>query len=145
MVTHQAPPSLGFSRQELRSGLPFPSPMHEKEKWKWSHSVVSDSQDPMDCSPPGSSVHGIFQARVPEWGAIALSEKAWGELKCMLLSVRDLSEKATNYIIQVTWHSGKDKIKEAVKLCLQRVGRGRKWIGKAQRHFRAMKLLWMIL
>ena len=27
--------------------------------------------DPMDCSPPGSSVHGIFQARVPEWGAIA--------------------------------------------------------------------------
>ena len=29
--------------------------------------------DPMDCSPPGSSVHGIFQARVLEWGAIALS------------------------------------------------------------------------
>ena len=31
--------------------------------------------DPMDCSPPGSSVHGIFQARVLEWGAIALSTK----------------------------------------------------------------------
>ena len=30
--------------------------------------------DPMDCSPPGSPVHGIFQARVPEWGAIAFSE-----------------------------------------------------------------------
>ena len=29
--------------------------------------------DPMDCSPPGSSVHGIFQARVLEWGAIAFS------------------------------------------------------------------------
>ena len=29
--------------------------------------------DPMDCSPPGSCVHGIFQARVLEWGAIALS------------------------------------------------------------------------
>ena len=28
--------------------------------------------DPMDCSLPGSSVHGIFQARVLEWGAIAL-------------------------------------------------------------------------
>ena len=28
-------------------------------------------RDPMDCSPPGSSVHGIFQARVLEWGAIA--------------------------------------------------------------------------
>ena len=30
--------------------------------------------DPMDCSPPGSSIHGIFQARVLEWGAIAFSE-----------------------------------------------------------------------
>ena len=34
-------------------------------------------RDPMDCSPPGSSVHGIFQARVLEWGAIAFS----GELR----------------------------------------------------------------
>ena len=31
--------------------------------------------DPMDCSLPGSSVHGIFQARVLEWGAIAFSVK----------------------------------------------------------------------
>ena len=31
--------------------------------------------DPMDYSPPGSSVHGIFQARVLEWGAIAFSER----------------------------------------------------------------------
>ena len=30
--------------------------------------------DPMDCSLPGSSVHGIFQARVLEWGAIASSD-----------------------------------------------------------------------
>ena len=29
--------------------------------------------DPMDCSLPGSSIHGIFQARVLEWGAIAFS------------------------------------------------------------------------
>ena len=48
--------------------------MHESEKWKWSHSVVSDSSDPIDCSPPGSSVHGIFQAKVLEWIAIAFSE-----------------------------------------------------------------------
>ena len=32
--------------------------------------------DPMDCSLPGSSVHGIFQARVLEWGAIAFSNKS---------------------------------------------------------------------
>ena len=33
--------------------------------------------DPMDCSLPGSSVHGIFQARVLEWGAIAFSRKQY--------------------------------------------------------------------
>ena len=32
--------------------------------------------DPMDCSLPGSSVHGIFQARVLEWGAIAFPPKS---------------------------------------------------------------------
>ena len=32
MAAHQVPPSLGFSRQEQWSGLPFPSPMHESEK-----------------------------------------------------------------------------------------------------------------
>ena len=31
--------------------------------------------DPMDCSPPGSSIHGIFQARVLEWAAIAFSDR----------------------------------------------------------------------
>ena len=30
-------------------------------------------RDPMDCSPPGSPVHGIFQARIQEWVAIAIS------------------------------------------------------------------------
>ena len=34
MAAHQAPLSLGFSRQEHWSGLPFPSPRHESEKWK---------------------------------------------------------------------------------------------------------------
>ena len=42
-----------------------------------SESEVAQScltlSDPMDCSPSGSSVHGIFQARVLEWGAIAFS------------------------------------------------------------------------
>ena len=41
--SHQAPPSLGFSRQEHWSGLPFPSPIRESEKWKWSCSVMPDS------------------------------------------------------------------------------------------------------
>ena len=38
-----AAPSLGFSRQDFWSGLPFPPPVHESEKWKWSRSVLPDS------------------------------------------------------------------------------------------------------
>ena len=37
--------------------------------------LCQNLSDPMDCSLPGSSVHGIFQARVLEWGAIAFSGK----------------------------------------------------------------------
>ena len=48
---HQTPLSPGFSRQEHWSGLPFPAPMHESEKWKWSHSVVSDSSWPHGLQP----------------------------------------------------------------------------------------------
>ena len=51
MAAHQAPSSLGFSRQEQWSGLPFPSTMHESEKWKWSRSVVSDSSRPHGLQP----------------------------------------------------------------------------------------------
>ena len=43
--------SLGFSRQEHWSGLPFPSPMHESEMWKWSRSVVSDFLRPSGLQP----------------------------------------------------------------------------------------------
>ena len=80
-AAHQTSLSLGFSRQEHWSGLPFPSPMHESE------SEVAQScptlSDPMDCSLPGSSVHGIFQVRVLEWGAIAFAsnqirDTPWG-------------------------------------------------------------------
>ena len=42
-AAHQAPPSMGFSRQEYWSGMPLPSPMHKSEKWKWSCSVVPNS------------------------------------------------------------------------------------------------------
>ena len=50
-AAYQASPSLGFSRQEHRSGLPFPSPMHESGKWKWSRSVVSNSSRPHGLQP----------------------------------------------------------------------------------------------
>ena len=43
--------SLGFSRQEYRSGLSCPSPMPESEEWKWNCSVVSDSPRPRGLQP----------------------------------------------------------------------------------------------
>ena len=77
-AAHQAPLSLGFSRQEHWSGLPFPSPMQESES-EGAQSCLNLS-DLMDCSPPGSSIHGILQARILEWGAIAFSAlpMRWG-------------------------------------------------------------------
>ena len=51
MAAHQAPPSLRLSRQEHWSGLPFPPPMHESEKWKWSLSVMSNSSQPHGLQP----------------------------------------------------------------------------------------------
>ena len=48
------------------------------QRWWFSHSVVSNSCDPMDCSPPGSSVHGILQARILEWVAISFSSCSGG-------------------------------------------------------------------
>ena len=50
--------------------------MKVKSESKVSQSYVTLS-DPMDCSLPGSSIHGIFQARVLEWGAIAFSTRSF--------------------------------------------------------------------
>ena len=59
--------------------------MHESE------SEVAQScptpRDPMDCSLPGSSVHGIFQARVLEWGAIAFSEEVVNEYQILVVTI----------------------------------------------------------
>ena len=74
-----------FSRVRLRAthrrqptGLPRPWDSPGKNTGVKSESEVAQPcptpSDPMDCSPPGSSVHGIFQARALEWGAIAFSE-----------------------------------------------------------------------
>ena len=67
LAAHQAPPSLGFSRQEHWSGLPFLSPMMK---------VKSENEVAQSCPTPSDllSVHGICQARVLEWGAIAFSD-----------------------------------------------------------------------
>ena len=73
-------------RQPTRLRRPWDSPARTlkwvaisfSSAWKWKVKVKSLSRvrlvsDPMDCSLPGSSVHGIFQARVLEWVAVAFS------------------------------------------------------------------------
>ena len=85
-AAHQASPSMGFSRQEHWSGLPFPSPMHESEKWKWGRSVVSNSSQPHRRQPTGSPVPGILQARTLEWVAISFSNAWKWKVKVKLLS-----------------------------------------------------------
>ena len=73
-------------RQPTRLSYPWDSPgkntgvgCHFLPQCKKVKSESEDAQscltlcDPMDCSPAGSSIHGIFQARVLEWGAIAFS------------------------------------------------------------------------
>ena len=49
--------------------------------------------DPMDCSPPGSSTHGIFQARVLEWGAIVFSngDCSYEIKRCLLLGKKAIA------------------------------------------------------
>ena len=80
MAAHQAPPSLGFSRQETGVGCHFLLQCIQVKSQSEATQSCPTLSDPMDCSLPCSSVHGIFQARVLEWGAIAFS--AW----CMWLS-----------------------------------------------------------
>ena len=64
-TAYQAPPSMGFSGQQYWSGVPLPSPKTAQ--------LCSTLCNPVDYSPPGSSVHGIFQARTLEWDAIPFS------------------------------------------------------------------------
>ena len=92
-VAYQAPPSMGFSRQEYWNGVPLPSPFIGKTDAKsetpilWPPDVKNCLAaaaakslqscptlcDPIDVSPPGSPVPGILQARTLEWVAISFS------------------------------------------------------------------------
>ena len=73
MAAHQAPHP--WDSPGKNTGVGFHSLlqcMKVKSESEIAQSCPTPS-DPMDCSLPGSSVHGIFQARVLEWGAIALN------------------------------------------------------------------------
>ena len=78
-------PSLGFSRQEHWSGLPFSSPMHESEKWKWSRSVVSDSSQPHGLQPTRLFRLWDFPGKSTGVGCQALLRLVVGALSVPLL------------------------------------------------------------
>ena len=99
--THQAPLSMGILQARILEWVAIPSSRGSSQPrdqsrfsciasrfllaelpgkpknitwwWWFSCSVVSDSCDPMDYSPPGSSVQGILQARILDWVAISFS------------------------------------------------------------------------
>ena len=70
---------MNLTKVHLVKVMVFPVVIYGCESWtiKKSESEVAQSCptlcDPMDGSPPGSSIHGIFQARVLEWGVVAFS------------------------------------------------------------------------
>ena len=72
-----------------------------------SESEVTQSyptlHDPMDCSTPGSSVHGILQAGVLEWVAIAFSINGPERLKCFPQSINNHDINILMKITEVQW------------------------------------------
>ena len=115
MAAHQAPLSLGFSKQEHWSGLPFPSPMHESEKWKWRCSVVSDSWRPQGLQPtrllhpwdfPGKST-GVGCHCLLHSASVHTSKIALVTLHCNFSFVQEvlLGKMDLRYIIWFLWMS----------------------------------------
>ena len=83
-------PSLGFSRQDTGLGCHF---LLQCMKMKSEREAAQSSpalSDPMDCSPPAPTIHGILQAKVLEWGCHCLLRLRWGfnpgSLATLLLS-----------------------------------------------------------
>ena len=73
-AAHQALPSLGLSGQEHWSSCHFLLQCMKVKSESEVAQLCLTLRDPMDCSLPGSSVHGIFQSGVLQWGAIAFSQ-----------------------------------------------------------------------
>ena len=86
MAAHQAPPSLGLSRQEQWSGLPFPSPMHESEKWKWkSLSHVWLPATPWTAAYQAPPSRGF--SRQEYWRGVPLPSRWWNQLSSYLIQI----------------------------------------------------------
>ena len=97
MAAHQAPPSRGFSRKEHWSGLPFPSPMHESEKWKvkvQSLSRVRLLAIPWTAAYQAPPSMGFSQARVLYYKEDKISPIS--RLVCVCVNNFNSSEEVTS-------------------------------------------------
>ena len=79
----------------------------ESEVAQWCPTL----SDPTDCSPPGSSIHGIFQARVLEWGAVAFSPKSYMALNGLVWVHLTDSCFHVSYLLLYSTHVASDSAK----------------------------------
>ena len=82
-------------RQQLEDWKDFAESTAAAAAVAKSLQLCSTLCDPMDCSPPGPSVHGIFQARVLEWGAIAFSGRKYSSVTQSCLTLCDPMNRRT--------------------------------------------------
>ena len=87
-AAHQALLSLGFSRQEHWSGLPFPSPVHVSEKWKWSCSVMSSWLFTTPWTAAYQSPLPMGFSRQEYWSGVPLPSPCKGTEGCKAQSVQ---------------------------------------------------------
>ena len=103
--------------------------MHESEKESEVAQSSPTLSDPMDCSPPGSSVRGIFQARVLAWGAIVTESYDSSKVETLTSQVgEDYSEKEYTHT-----HMTKVRLVKAMAFPLVMYGCERWTIKKAER------------
>ena len=105
MAAQQALLALGFSRQEHWSGLPFPSPMHESEKGKWSLSVMSYSSWPHGFERLSSFCLRVEGRGQKEGWARALLNLSLGQLCVSLLSPQVSSPRMASCKLVQKWNS----------------------------------------
>ena len=107
----------GLTQEKLNSAAAKAPNVKQWSEVKWSEVTQSCPTlwDSMDCSPPGSSVHGIFQARVLEWVVISFSTEDPPDSKTRSWSLGDLDRTHVSRTVgrrftvwATNWHGKED-------------------------------------
>ena len=97
-------PVPGISRQEHWSGLPFPSPMHESEKWKGSCSVVSESVQPHGLPSTRLLLLWDFPGKSTGWSGVLLPSPNLGNSACLFLTLWEYWLHRKNWHLFLFFH-----------------------------------------